>query len=108
MDRSLRVQIIADEDFIRSFEESAKGEAIDVERQPIDSTDQKFGLLEIGALIVTFKALADLAEKIVDVWAKTKRPIRVTVTTPKGSVTVEGDAGKSVDTVVEELKAVVA
>ncbi len=108
MDRPLRVQIVADEDFIQSLEQAAKDGAIDVERKPINSTDQKFGLVEIGALIATFTAVAALAEKLVEVWAKTKRPVKVTITTPKGSVTIEGDAGKSVDTLIEKLKPVVA
>ena len=108
MDQTYRVQIVADMNFIQSFEEVTQDGVIEVQRKEIDSTDQKFGLVEVGALIATFHAVATLAEKIVDVWAKTRRPIKVTVTTPKGSITVEGDAGKSVDDVIAELKPVVA
>lgn len=108
MDGILRVQIVSEIDFIREFEESAKASSIEIEPKEVDSIDLEFGIAEAMAIIAVLYSAAQLAEKIVDVWAKTRRPVKVVVTTPKGSVSIEGDAGKTVDSLIEELKPVIA
>jgi hypothetical protein len=106
MDRTLRVQIVSEIDFINEFKESVRSSSIEIQPKEIDSIDQEFGLAEAAAIIAILYSAAQLAEKIVDVWTKTKRPAKVTVTTPKGSVSIEADAGETIDSLVEKLKPV--
>jgi hypothetical protein len=103
----VRVQLTADKETIAAVEQIAAQDGATTERREPPSEGMKFGLVEVAALIVVAKSSAELAKIIVDVWKSTKHDAEVTITTPKGTVTVKGASSRTVDEVLEQLKPVV-
>lgn len=102
------VIVASDADFIAAFEVQAKQAEIATQPHELTSHDSELVILEVAAVIATLHAAAKLAKTLVEVWALTKRQSDVTITTPKGTVTVKGDSGMTVEALVEELKPILA
>lgn len=103
MTDTIRVQLISEEAFVDRFESATGDSGLTTERHALAKDGQNFGLVEVAALIVVAKSVAELAKAIVEVWKATKLNAKVTVKTPKGSITVEGDSNRSVDELVAQL-----
>lgn len=105
---TLRILLVADQDSIGAISAAAADSGMETKPHELAPGPHNFGLLEIGALIVIAKQAVELADLIITAWKKTQNPGKITVTTPKGSVTVEGNSSKTIEDIVEQLKPVLA
>lgn len=105
---TVRVQLVGDKALIDELESAAPKLAISTERREPPGAGQNFGMVELAAIVVVAKGVAELAKMIVGVWKDTKHKSKVTITTPKGSITVESDSKRTVDELLMELQPVIA
>lgn len=99
-----RFQIITESSFVHALEAIAADDKIRTDPHELHDTDQNFGLAEATAVIAFVYSIAELADLIMKVWKATKRSTRVTIKTPKGEITVEGDSYGSTEELILQLK----
>jgi len=99
-----RFQIITESRFIKELNDIAAQNHVRTEPHELPNTDQNFGLVEATAVIAFVYSVAELAELIVKVWKSTKSSTKVTIKTPKGEITVQGDSYKTTEQLVSEFK----
>ena len=101
---SLRVQLVADVDTINAIHQSA-GDEMSAEPINIPTNDQKFGVAELAAIIVIAKGIAEIAELLAKAYRTFRGSKTITIKTPKGTVTIEGDASITTETIRAQLEA---
>jgi hypothetical protein len=105
---TLRILLVSDRDSIGALSAAAADAGVETKPHELAPGPHNFGLLEIGAIIVLAKQAVELADLIMTVWKKRQNAGKITITTPKGSVTVDGNSSKTVEDIVEQLKPVLA
>jgi hypothetical protein len=104
----MRILLVSDQDSIGAVSAVASDAGIETKPHKLAPGPHNFGIVEIAAIIVLAKQAAELADLIVTVWKKTQNPGKITVTTPKGSVTVEGNSKKTAEDIVDQLKPILS
>lgn len=87
----LRIQFVSEPEVIEALSRAAVAEEVAIHPHEIRSSDQRFGLVEAAAVIAIVKGAAEVAQLLAQTYKALKGHNKVTVKTPKGSVTIEGD-----------------
>jgi len=105
---SIRVLLVSDAGSMAALREIAANAGVTTEPHEIPPGPHNLDLVALAALVVIAKSVIDLAEAIIGVWKKTGHPTKITISTPKGSVTVESDNRKTVEELLAELRPLIA
>jgi predicted dehydrogenase len=108
MTDGIRLLLVSDSECVAALREVAANAQLSPEPHTLPPGSHNFGMVELAALVIIAKSGAELADAIVGVWKKTRHPSKITISTPKGSITVEGDSTKTVEDLLPELRAVIA
>jgi hypothetical protein len=99
----IRVLMISDQETVHAISQAAAEISVKTEPHELKVSDQRFGLAEAAAIIGIFYTVTKVAELLVKIYKTLHGQRKITVKTPKGSVTIEGDASMT----VEDLRKVI-
>lgn len=88
---SVRIQLLSDIEGIDALSRTASTRSIATEPISIPMSDQRFGIVEAAAIVAIVKGSAEVIELLANTYKKLEGRKKITVKTPKGSVTIEGD-----------------
>lgn len=100
----LRIQLVSDRESIDAVRRSA-AEGIASEPTEVSNSDQRFGIAELTAIIVVVKTALEVAVLLADAFKAVRGPKTITIKTPKGSVTIQGDGSMPPEAILEKLQA---
>jgi hypothetical protein len=93
----IRVLLISDRESIHAVSRAAAESSVKTEPHELNMSDQRFGLVDASAIVGIFYSVAKVAELLAKTYKILRGQRKITVKTPKGSVTVEGDATTTVE-----------
>ncbi|TCW83919.1 hypothetical protein C5O80_12460 [Burkholderia sp. SRS-46] len=100
----IRIQFLSDADSINALSRVAAMRSVATEPVTVPMSDQRFGIVEIAAIIAIVKESAEVVGLLADAYKKLQGCRKITVKTPKGSVTIEGDGSLSTDAIQERVE----
>ena len=101
---ALRIQLISDGGSIEALRQAAAAQAVATEPVKLQASDQRFGLAEAVAIMAIVHSAAEIAELLVKAFVHLRGTHKITVKTPRGTVTIEGDAKTSADLVLAKIR----
>jgi hypothetical protein len=99
----MRIQLIGDSTSVRGLSEVAVSQSIEVYPSEVPMTDQRFGLGEVAALIAIVHTAAQIADLLVKTYQTVRSMRKMTIKTPKASVTIEIDDSTSRESILKQL-----
>ena len=94
-----RIQLISDRESINALSQAAAAGGVVTEPHEVPVSDQRFGIAEVAAIAAIIHASAQIAELLVKAYKEQSGQHSITIKTPKGSVTIEGDSSTPVEVV---------
>jgi hypothetical protein len=104
MAADLRIQIVSEPEVIETLSRAAAAANIATTLHENRTSDQRFGLVEAAAVIAIVKSVAEVAQLLAKTYKALKGRNKITVKTPKGSVTIEGDAETPFSHIREQIE----
>jgi hypothetical protein len=101
---SFRIQFVSDRESIGALSQVAAADSVATEPFEVPVSDQRFGLAEAAAIVAIVYTSAQIAELLVKAYKQLRGKKKITVKTPKGSVTIESDSSASVDVILKEIE----
>jgi len=101
---AFRIQLISDSESIEALREAAAAQAVATEPAKLPVSDQRFGLAEAAAILAVVASAAQIADLLVKAYVHLRGTRKITVKTPRGSVTIEGNASTSADQVLAKIR----
>jgi hypothetical protein len=101
----LRIQLLSDREGIDALTQAAAADSVTTETSEVQTSDQRFGVVELAAIIAIVHGTAQIAELLVKAFNSLKSDKTITVKTPKGSLTLEGGPSTSVEKLLEQIEA---
>jgi hypothetical protein len=101
---SLRIQFVSDRESIDAISEAAAADSVVTEPHEIPVSDQRFGIAEVAAIIAIVHTSAKIAELLCKAYKALRGQKKITVRTPKGSVTIEGDGSTPVELILKQIE----
>ncbi|GJH28954.1 hypothetical protein [Caballeronia novacaledonica] len=78
--------------------------SVATEPATVPMSDQRFGIVELAAIVAIVKGTAEVGGMLTDAYKKLQGRRKITVKTPKGSVTIDGDGSMSKDAILERIQ----
>ncbi len=100
----LRIQFVSDSESIDALSRVAAAGSVTTEPHDIPVSDQRFGIAEAAAIIAIVHTSAQIAELLVKAYKALRGQRKITVKTPKGSVTIEGDSSITIEAVLKQME----
>jgi hypothetical protein len=101
---SVRIQLLSDAEGIDAISDAAAARSIATGPIPIPMSDQRFGIVEAAAIVAIVKGSVEVVELLVNAYKKLEGRKKITIKTPKGSVTIEGDDSISTGTIQKRIE----
>jgi hypothetical protein len=88
----IRIQLVSDRASIEALSEAAIAESINTQAHEVTVTDQRLGIAEVAAIIAIVRSSAEITQLLARAYQALRSKKKITIKSPKGSVTIEGDA----------------
>lgn len=99
-----RIQFVSDSESIDALSQAAAAGSVPTEPHDIPVSDQRFGIAEAAAIIAIVHTSAQIAALLVKAYKALRGQRKITVKTPKGSVTVEGDSSIRTEAILKQIE----
>ena len=103
-DAGLRIQLVSDRESIEALSQAAVADSVATEAYQAPMSDQRFGIAEAAAIIAIVHTAAQIAELLVKAYKTLRGQKKITVKTPKGSVTIEGDSSTPFKVILKQIR----
>lgn len=100
---NVRIQLLSDVGGIAALSRAAATRSIVTEPISLSMSDQRFGIVEAAAIVAIVKGSAEVVELLANAYNKLQDRKKITIKTPKGSVTIEGDNSISPKAIQERI-----
>lgn len=98
------VQLVASQATVDALSEAAAQATIEVRPARLSKADQQLAIAELAAILAVVKTGAEIIQLLIEAYKKAREPQRVTVKTPKGSITLEIDETVNAEALADRLK----
>jgi hypothetical protein len=88
----MRVQLISDPETIEALSRAAISDSSVTQPYEIATSDQRLGLVEVAAVVAIVRSSAEVAQLLARAYQALRSKKKITIKSPKGSVTIVGDA----------------
>jgi hypothetical protein len=99
-----RVQLISAGEGIDAVRDAAANTSIQTQATELPKSDQRFGLAEVAAVVAIVHASTEIAGMLARAYSALNKPKKITIKTPKGSVTIDGKAGISAAAILSKMQ----
>jgi hypothetical protein len=103
--KGLRVQLLSDSESIDAIGKIAAMDSVATEPAELPASDQRFGIAEAAGIIAVIHTSAEIALLLAKAFKLVRGQKKITLRTPRGSVTIEGDATTAEDVILAKIKA---
>lgn len=99
-----RIQLISDSESIDALSQAAAADSVVTEPLEIRGSDQPFGIIEAAAIIAIVHTSVQIAHLLVKTYKELRGQKKITIKTPKGSLTIEGDSSTSFEAILKQIE----
>jgi hypothetical protein len=101
---SYRIQLVSDKESIVALSQAAVADSVLTEPLEIQVSDQRFGIAEAAAIIAIVHTSAEIGALLVKAYKALRGTKKITIRTPKGSLTIEADGSASVEAIRQQIE----
>ena len=102
--QGLRIQLISDGESLNALSKVAASESIAIESAEIPKSDQRFGLAEAAAIVAVVRTSVQIAELLAKAYKLMRGRKKITIKTPRGTVTIDADSETAADTILAKIQ----
>jgi hypothetical protein len=102
-ERGYRIQLVSDKESIGALSQAALADSVSTEPAEIPVSDQPFGLAEAAAIIAIVHTSAEIAALLVKAYKALRGKKKITIKSPKGSLTIEADNSVSAEEIFQQI-----